>query len=682
MARIRRPKQINGSEYTFGGGSGSGGGAVGGLVKIAKGNMNPANANHDGFLSSGDTVSFKLDAGTAIVAKDQYIYFDNAFDTSSGSFSYEFMNGDTALPAGMSFTANNDTEGSDVGYARFYGTPTTEGTNSFKIKAFYNLGTSSEQVEIIYTIKRFAAGTTPVWSATDLPAQIVRNTAGDQVLAAGPATTYADATFTLSNVSGFAVGVVPTIDAATGQVVVTGVGDIVQAASTHAFTVTADLGSEIGTFTQAFSSNVSYGDPYDAIYWGPGNAKINVASYATNYSGNRLTSAQYSNLFNHEVKSGALRCRTNSQYSTSPYQYNGNIGLRYTENHAWSSGSIGYLGPKCSSNNSSNADGAVSKFLWTVPNGITSFSAVCVGGGSGGSYNWSGYSGGGAGMAWINGVLCTPGEEFEIALGHGRRGNFTSEGSYWAGSSWIRRVVARDYGANEWIIIGYGGGYQNGHASPLSGRSNPDSANLQHIESYNANNSRDPGGAAASNKYGTYGINRGGYASSRGGGGAAGYQGQGANSDNNNGQGGGGGSGQQYSSTYGVSAGGGVGLDGRGAGGTDSSGSGWGATQGAYSTNHESDGTMSYRYAGGGGSGGTRGAYGENPQTSSGGIDNRYINGGMHGGGAGGSGTSYGGGAGGSGGVRIIWGTGRSFPYSYTTEDPNISDSRNPGDGR
>ena len=53
-----------------------------------------------------------------------------------------------------------------------------------------------------------------------------------------------------------------------------------------------------------------------------------------------------------------------------------------------------------------------------------------------------------------------------------------------------------------------------------------------------------------------------------------------------------------------------------------------------------------------------------------------------NGGGGGGSGTSWGGGAGGMGGVRIIWGAGRSFPYTYTTEDPSIADSRNPGDGR
>lgn len=682
MARIRRPKTISGSEYTFGGGSTSSSGATGSFVKIAKGSMTTANADHDGFLSSGDTVLVTLDAGTSIPTKDQYIYFDNAFDTSTGTFTYEYMNGDTALPSGISWGSSNDGEGSNTGLGRFYGTPSTEGTNSFKIKAFYNNGPTSEQVEITYTIKRFAAGTTPVWSDTSIPSQIVRNIAGDQVLAAAPTTTYANAIFTLSNVSGFATGVVPTIDAATGEVVVTNVGNIVQAASAHAFTVTANLGSDIGTWTQAFSGSVAYGDPYDAAYWGPGNAKINVATYADSYTANRLSASEEAALFNYEQKSGALRCRTNSNYSTSPYKYNENIGLIYTENWAFSSGTVGYLGPKCTSQNSSNTDGAISKLIWTVPNGVTAFSAVCVGGGSGGSYTWSGYGGGAGGMAWINNVSCTPGEQFEIALGHGRRGNFSSQGAYWAGSSWIRRINARDYGANEFIIVGYGGGKGSLHGSPLNGRSNPDSANMAFVEYYNSNDSRDGGGAAASMRYGTYSVRHGGFASGRAGGGAAGYAGNGANSDNNNGTGGSAGSGVQYSSTYGVSAGGGVGLDGQGAGGTDGLGSGYGGTQGAYTSNFESDGTNSYRYAGGGGSGGSRGAYGENPATSSGGIDNRYINGGMHGGGGGGSGTSYGGGAGGSGGVRIIWGPGRSFPKTYTTQDPAIADSTAPGDGR
>jgi hypothetical protein len=627
-------------------------------------------------------VSIKLDAGTAIPVKDQYIYFDNAFETAAGTITYEFMNGDTALPAGITFSSNTDSSDTDTGEARFSGTPSTEGTNSFRVKATYLSGTTSEQVELTYTIKRFAAGTTPVWSSTSLPSQIIRNTAGDQVLAAGPTTTYADATYRISNVSGFPTGIVPTIDAATGQVVLTDVGDIVQAASVHAFTVTADLGSEIGTFTQTFSGSMAYGDPYGAVYFGPGNSLQNPVTFQTTYTGAAINENQKAALFNSNVAAGALRCRTNSQYSTSPYKYNEGIGLIYTEGWSTSSGSVGYLGPKCSSNTNTSSEGYGVKTIWTVPNGVTQFCAVAVGAGSGGAYNWSSDGGGGGGLAWINDVLCTPGEEFEIFVGLGRRGNFASNGSYWSGSSWIRRINARDYGANEWIIIGKGGGYQSGHGTPLSGRNNPDASNLTHVDYYNANNSRDGGGAAASTNYGSRGVNAGGYASSYAGAGAAGYAGRGGNSNNSNGSGGAGGAGDYYSSTYGSSAGGGVGLDGRGAGGVDSSGSAYGGTQGAWTSNLEADGTNSYYYAGGGGSGGSRGCYGENNQTGNNGVQNRYINGGMHGGGGGGSGTSWGGGSGGMGGVRIIWGAGRSFPNTYTTEDPSIADSRSPGDGR
>ena len=100
MARIRRPKTINGSEYTFGGGTTSST-AAGGFVKIAKGSMNTNSADHDGFLSSGDTVTVKLDAGTDIPQKDKYIYFDNAFDTSKDTFTLKIMSGDSALPSSI-----------------------------------------------------------------------------------------------------------------------------------------------------------------------------------------------------------------------------------------------------------------------------------------------------------------------------------------------------------------------------------------------------------------------------------------------------------------------------------------------------------------------------------------------------------------------------------------------------
>ena len=681
MARIRRKLAITGDEYNFGGGasSSSSSSSAGGFVKIAKGHPVKTNANHDGYLTSGDTVTIAIDANTAIATKDQYIYFDNAFDTSTVTVTYEFLNGVTALPAGVAWNTNTDTQGSDTGEARFSGTPTASATTSFKIKIDYPSG--NEAADITYVLKVFPTGTTPVWASSDLPDRIIQNLAGDQVLVAGPTTTYSGATYTLSNVSGFPTGITPVIDSATGQVVVTDVGAILQAASAHSLTVTADLG-EYGTLSQTLTGNVAYGDAYGASYFGPGNSKGNPAGYQTTYNGAYMSDGQYAALWNTNVNAGALRCRTNSSYSTSPYKFNENIGLTYTEGYAYSSGTTGYLGPKTSSNLNTNSNGAVLRLKWVVPTGVTQFSVVCVGAGSMGAYTWANHGGGGAGMAWLNDVLCTSGEEFDVAVGLPRR-SVSSNSSYWSGSTWIRRIVARDYGANELLCVGYGGGYQTGHSAPLNGRTNPDTANMLHVESYNHNNSRDPGSAAVSTRYGTKGYNRGGIASGNyAGGGAAGYEGIGGNSNNLNGAGGGAGAGQYHSSTYGNSAGGGVGLDGRGAGGIDGAGSGRGGAVGAYSANYEADGTNAYRYGGGGGSGGSRGCYGENPQTSNTGVQNQYINGGMHGGGGGGSGTSWGGGAGGMGGIRIIWGTGRSFPKTYTTEDATISDSTNPGDGR
>ena len=708
MARIRRPKTINGSEYTFGGGSG-GGGTVGGFVKIAKGNMNTNSADHDGFLSSGDTVSITLDAGTAIPNKDQYIYFDNAFDTSTGTFTYEFMNGDTALPAGMNWSENNDTEGSDLGYAGFNGTPSTEGTNSFKIKAFYNQGDTSEQVEITYTIKRFPAGTTPVWSSTDLPTQIIRNTAGDQVLAAGPTTTYADATYRLSNVSGFATGVVPTIDVATGQVVVTGVGDISQAASVHAFTVTADLGSEIGTFTQAFSGSVGYGDPYGSRYFGPANFSQNVNNSLA------IPIGQTDNYHHPNKNTGALRRIWNVRQDTSPYMENDGYGCHgddyhipnsasYSANSGYQANGTMFIRPQnndymCSSNNHQYVKG-----YWEVPAGVTEIAAVVVGSGGPGSYTWAQDGGGGGGLAWLNGISVTPGEILQWCWGIGRYSE-SSNSSFGGGPSWIRRYSG---GSNTHCLLYASGGGWTGfqNSSP-----NNQSTNLTGGETitglthwdigngYSGNNSRDAGGwgvrtdegRAVSDGAGNtwhYGGGAGHATSgSREGGAAGGYRGNQQSSGNSDhGRRGGGGSGYEYSSTWGEGGGGGVGLDGQGAQGAHSNGgarsdvdagSGYGGSQGNWTSYNF--GSPNYYGGGGGGSGGTRGAYGENQFTGreerSGGQ--RVRVGGLHGGGGGGSGTSAGGGNGACGGVRIIWGVGadgtdRSFPYTYCSEKPSM----------
>jgi hypothetical protein len=133
-----------------------------------------------------------------------------------------------------------------------------------------------------------------------------------------------------------------------------------------------------------------------------------------------------------------------------------------------------------------------------------------------------------------------------------------------------------------------------------------------------------------------------------GGSGAGGYSGNGGHGAYGGGQGatgangsGGGGGGGGYNSAGSGSGGGGVGLFGQGSNGAGGDGSGAG----------------NQAVAGKGGSGGNDGI--NDAQGTHGG------DGGINGGG-GGAGYGSGGGGGGTGAVRIMWGTGRSFPTNAT----------------
>jgi len=247
-----------------------------------------------------------------------------------------------------------------------------------------------------------------------------------------------------------------------------------------------------------------------------------------------------------------------------------------------------------------------------VPAGVTSISVVTVGGGGGGHTTNTpttyASGGGGGSTSYVNNLVVTPGETLTVVVGDG--GNGVQGGSV-AGTGGISRVhrsgtnlVAANGGA--------GGASQNGGA----------------------------GGTVLVGTGGTGG--RGGdgqgvYSAPGGGGGAGGYSstggrgGQRLNSDINAtaGSGGGGGGGQFSLAGNFSGGGGGIGVLGTGTNGT--AGTGFSGAAG-----------------GGGSSGGAGGAGGS------------------------GIGGSYGGGAGtrfnaapakgGQGAVRIIWGSGRSFP--------------------
>lgn len=264
-------------------------------------------------------------------------------------------------------------------------------------------------------------------------------------------------------------------------------------------------------------------------------------------------------------------------------------------------------------------------FTFTVPAGVTSISAVCVGGGGAGiiyagSPRFIGTGGGGGGLAYKNNISVTPGENLTITVGAGgtpinanpsqaggsssiKRGVTSlceaSGGAGGVGTDGLSGVVAVSGGA---VVVGDGGG---------------------------------SGGAASCIAQGA-----------SGGGGAGGYSGNGGNAgylftsqvNPTAGAGGGGGGGNRTSTSRGGSGGGGVGILGQG-----------------------SDGAAAANETVGGG-GGSSGNTGTGTTTANGG------NGGAYGAGGGGIDNVSGsiGGTGGGGAVRIIWGNNRAFPSTNT----------------
>ena len=266
-------------------------------------------------------------------------------------------------------------------------------------------------------------------------------------------------------------------------------------------------------------------------------------------------------------------------------------------------------------------------YSWTAPAGVTSVSVVAVGAGGAGINGSSSYSGGGgAGLGWKNNITVVPGNTYTVVVP-----GTTSHGTY-AGNAYFNSLTT---------VAGYGGG----HGYPYTYNTNGPSAN----------------GSGYGQGGGWYGDGGGAGgqvpSSSQGGGGAGGYAGNGGNNNSLppspvSGAAAGGG---QYSSTYGWGAGGGVGINGIGATAT-----GWyhGSSGQYYTTNPGNGG------GGMGGSGGNNGMSGENPSTSTGQGGNSGLYGGIYGGCGGGCGDGWpgNGGYGAQGAVRIIWGTGRSYP--------------------
>jgi len=254
-------------------------------------------------------------------------------------------------------------------------------------------------------------------------------------------------------------------------------------------------------------------------------------------------------------------------------------------------------------------------YTWTCPTGVTSVCVVCVGaGGSGGAYGGSGGS-----LAYKNNITVVPGQSYTIVVG--------------ATNSITGAVAPYNHAAEDSTALGTTAtGGQGGYSGSSSSQYKSIGSNYD---------GGGRGGLASSDFYGA--VPEGGNAYREGaGGGAGGYNGDGGTAGKGpaagtSGSGGAGGGGAVGPSSYpGLgTGGGGVGLFGQGSNGA------------AATANQASHG----------GRGGSGGADGGNPYGGQFGAGSAAM-----------SGTPT---AAQTGAVRIIWGTGRSFPSTLTS----LSDS-------
>ena len=269
-------------------------------------------------------------------------------------------------------------------------------------------------------------------------------------------------------------------------------------------------------------------------------------------------------------------------------------------------------------------------FTWTVPDGIASVSAVCVGGGGGGGRASGGnigpQGGGGGGLSYENNISVTPGESLTVTVGEGGAGGTVSSTTGGTGGiSEIKRNTTTLVKAN-----GGGGGARldSGRASGGSGGS---------TLGYTGGGDGGDGGDGRFNTAGGAG------------GGAGGYSGNGGNGGSTN---------DNIGQTAGSGGGGGGGE-------ADNNGSGGGGGVGILGETSEGD--SDFFGTGAGGAGGSGGSNGTNTLGD--------VAGGEYGGGGGTfeDDAFKDGGPGGQGAVRIIWGyvSGAQRQYPST----NVSDT-------
>ena len=357
---------------------------------------------------------------------------------------------------------------------------------------------------------------------------------------------------------------------------------------------------------------------------------------------------------------------------------------------------------------------AYTNYTWTVPEGVTSISVICVGGGGGGQPEHDGASGCGGALAYKNNITVVPGTNISVVVGGG---GFEQN---WGGSYGMA-------GYDSWIEYPAGG---TKYARAGGGeRADKTQANSYITNSNHGIPSEDfDGGGSGGSGVAWSGCRQ-------GGGAAGGYSGGGLTvrgtpgnvsysgySATNGVNGGGGGGGSQNSNgSHACGGGAGVGIYGMGSDGqhaenassptmqTSYAGKGgsydpWAGESNGLSLNSyiHNTGLRGYTNAESNTTFANPGSNTPNGENSNGtdlmlgsGADRRYIrdyspltqgqpqsrpDGGFPGGGGGGAHSGSPAGAGGNGVVRIVWGTinsmTREFPnqgVNLTTEYPGLS---------
>lgn len=269
-------------------------------------------------------------------------------------------------------------------------------------------------------------------------------------------------------------------------------------------------------------------------------------------------------------------------------------------------------------------------YTFTVPAGVTSICAVCVGSGSGGGGGYGGGSGYGGDLRYVNSISVTAGESLTVVVGAGGVGGTSIASPGDNNLSSVSRgatALVRAYFNN---TSGIGTGGQGGTPQPGSS----DSSGGCGAAGYSGTPSGGQGGATGGPYAATAGTN-----------------------------GGGGGGGYSFAIPDDPNVGDVVHAGGGGGGGVGILGTGSNGSAGV---------SQNTPTGGGGGASGNSGADGAGPSSGVSATINKGGNGGAYGGGGASGGYYYdsnastlyfsNGGNGAVGAVRIMWGTGRSYP--------------------